>query len=416
MASGDIVAIELGLTDGDFVTLWAPHWREDDEEWEAFLGHEDDLYGFESLAELAAFVRTNTDNDLVDHPAYSMVTALSAGELEPELAHSFDVVGVPELAAADPTPETVAELAETLAMVRTLGEVCELDAVTKFFEANPALGRVAFVETLTARETAQLWSKVGKAIAAGWGEVLDAVDGIVATPDVDAKAVAEAEAELLAAAENAVDADDAADDADADGEFEEVDLAAEDADSESDDSFWAAVGIDPVKIIVADGTWFTLRCYLADEPVFLGDGKSIAVFASERALARYLADDHDHDLTQLSTYPQVHTAAVDGSLEVEVSDENVYVLPGLADDLGEGPDAVDPEQLELAVELLADAADYLDDDAVEQALAKSNPLGWYIAYVLDPDSSRMAPQPPFAAEAQQWRTLEHALEAALTRL
>ena len=31
----DIVPIELGLPQGDLVTLWAPRWREDGEEWEA---------------------------------------------------------------------------------------------------------------------------------------------------------------------------------------------------------------------------------------------------------------------------------------------------------------------------------------------------------------------------------------------
>ena len=34
--AGDIVPIEIGLTDGDLVTLWAPRWREGDDEWEAF--------------------------------------------------------------------------------------------------------------------------------------------------------------------------------------------------------------------------------------------------------------------------------------------------------------------------------------------------------------------------------------------
>ena len=50
----DIVPIELGLPQGDVVTLWAPRWREDGEEWEAFLGHEDDLYAFPDPAHLAA--------------------------------------------------------------------------------------------------------------------------------------------------------------------------------------------------------------------------------------------------------------------------------------------------------------------------------------------------------------------------
>lgn len=110
MASGDIVPIELGLTDGDLVTLWAPRWRDGDDEWEAFLGHEDALYGFESVAELAAFIRTDSDNDLVDHPAWKVVAGLSAVELEPEDNFTFDLIGVPELVAGDPDAEIVAEL------------------------------------------------------------------------------------------------------------------------------------------------------------------------------------------------------------------------------------------------------------------------------------------------------------------
>ncbi len=141
--AGDIVPIELGLTDGDLVTLWAPRWREGDDEWEAFLGHEEDLYGFESVAELAAFIRTNTDNDLVEHPAWSVVSGLSAAELEPDENFCFDLIGVPELAASDPEALVVSELEDTLNMVRNIGEVCELDAVTKFFNANPHPRRAA---------------------------------------------------------------------------------------------------------------------------------------------------------------------------------------------------------------------------------------------------------------------------------
>ena len=117
----------------------------------------------------------------------------------------------------------------------------------------------------------------------------------------------------------------------------------------------------------------------------------------------------------MSTYPDVQTAATDGSLEVEVSDENVYVLPGLADDLAEGPRSVDTEQLDLAVELFTDAADYADDETIEQALTRSTPLGWYVSYLLEPDPNRMAPSPPFAAEAEQWRALEQAFESRLQR-
>ncbi|MEU6563185.1 primosomal protein [Nocardia nova] len=422
MASGDIVPIELGLTDGDLVTLWAPRWRDGDDEWEAFLGHEDKLYGFDSPAELAAFIRTDDDNDLVDHPSWKVVVGLSAAQLEPHEEHVFDLVGVPELAAGEPDPENLAELEETLEMVRTIGEVCELEVVTKFFGSHPILGALpAGVTAFVGREGEQLWDQVGTAIAKDWDQVVDAIDSVVASPDVDADALAVAEAEVLAAEENVVDAEDAADTDDDD--IEQVDLDSDDAeddDSEDDDeedeeTFWNEVGIDPVKIVTSEGEFFTLRCYLDDEPVFLGKDGSITVFGSERALARYLADDHDHDLARVSTYGEVRTAAVDGSLEVEVTEENIYVLPGLADDLGQGPKSVDLDQLDLAVELFTDAADYVGDDGVEQALAKSTPLGWYVSYLLEPDPSRMAPSPPFTAEAESWRGLEQAFENRLQR-
>ncbi|MFF0491171.1 primosomal protein [Nocardia sp. NPDC004068] len=416
MASGDIVPIELGLTDGDLVTLWAPRWRDGDDEWEAFLGHEDALYGFESVADLAAFIRTDDDNDLVDHPAWKVVVGLGAPELEPEEQYVFDLVGVPELAAGDPDPETVAELEETLDMVRTIGEVCELDVVTKFFGSHPVLGALpAGVSAFYGREGEELWDQIGTAIAKDWDRVVDAIDSVVKTPEVDAAAVAVAEAELLAAEENIVDAEDVGD-TDDDDEIEQVDLDADDEEAEDEEeTFWHEVGIDPVKIVTAADTYFTLRCYLDDEPVFLGTEGTITVFTSERALARYLADDHEHDLSRVSTYGEVQTAAVDGSLEIEVEDDNVYVLPGLADDLAAGPEAVDIEQLDLAVELFSDAADYAGDDAVEQALAKSTPLGWYVSYLLEPDPSRLAPSPPFTAEAESWRALEHAFEARLEK-
>lgn len=413
MASGDIVPIELGLTDGDLVTLWAPRWRDGDDEWEAFLGHEDALYGFETVAELAAFIRTSTDNDLIDHPAWKVVAGLSAVELEPEENFTFDLVAVPELAAGDPDVDSVAELEDTLGMVRNIGEVCELETVTKFFGSHPVLGALpGGISAFVGRDGEELWDQIGAAIAKDWDAVLDAIDSVVRTPEVDAEAVAVAEAELLAAEENVVDADDAAD-SEEDEEFEAVDLDEEDDDEDEDDSFWHEVGIDPIKIVTSDGSYFTLRCYLDDEPIFLGKNGSITVFGSERALARYLADDHEHELARVSTYSDVQTAAVDGSLEVEVTEENVYVLPGLADDLAEGPEAVDIEQLDLAVELFTDAADYAEDDAVETALAQSTPLGWYISYLLNPDPSRLAPNPPFTAEAQQWRELERQFEARL---
>ena len=88
---------------------------------------------------------------------------------------------------------------------------------------------------------------------------------------------------------------------------------------------------------------------------------------------------------------------------------NRYVLVGLGDDLLEGPQAVDHSQLELAVELLLDAADWAGDTLTREALAPSESLGWLVSFVLRPDPNRLTPSPPFTREAARWRELEDRL-------
>ena len=180
----------------------------------------------------------------------------------------------------------------------------------------------------------------------------------------------------------------------------------------SDDDFWLKVGIDPVRMMTSAGTYYTLRCYLDDQPIFLGRNGRISVFPSERAMARYLADEHDHDLSDLATYDDIRTAATDGSLQVNVVDDNVYVLTGIADDLADGPDAIDRDQLELAVELLRDVGEYAEDTTVDETLDADQPLGRLVAHVLDPDTVRR-PSPPYAKAVEQWEALEAFVESRL---
>ena len=428
--AGDIVPIELGLTNGNGFTLWAPRWREGDDEWEAFLGLDDDLYVFPGVAELVGFVRTDTDNDLVEHPAWDTVKQLSADELIPDDRHTYDLVGVPELAAEDPTPEVIAELEDALEIVRILGEVCELITVTKFFNGNPILGAVTTgTRNFEGRDGVDLWVRIGRLIAKHWDDVLDAIDDVIKTPDVDAAAVTVAADELEAAA-SAEDEDEPDDDIDLlDDDSEDAEAAAvvtaatgadesadddeDDLDDIDDDDFWAGVGIDPIKIVTGTGEYLSLRCYLGDDPVFLGTRGKIFVFTSPRTLSKFLAENNDHDLTDVSTFTDVRTEATDGALEFDVIDDNVYVLPGLAEDILDGPRRIDRNQLDLAVELFSDAADYADDDAVSEALASTTPLGWFVDYAINPDPKRLAPSAPFDNEAEAWRALEHDFEDRL---
>jgi hypothetical protein len=419
--AADLVPIRLSLTDGDRYTVWAPRWRDAGDEWEAFLGRDEDLYTFETVADLVAFVRTNSDNDLVDHPAWQVLTEANAHKLEPADDKQFDLVAVEDLVSDKPTAESVATLANALTIVSSIGSVCELPAVMKFFNGNPTLGTLSGgIDHFTGKAGLKRWNAIADVVARGWDDVLSAVDDIVRIPDVDS-AVSEAAAAELAEPfeEEVADVEpEATDEPEPEAAVDEDAGIARATGDEvvlgADEDFWTKVGIDPIRIMTGAGTFYTLRCYFDDRPIFLGRNGRISVFSSERALARYLADEHDHDLSDLSTYDDIRTAATDGSLHVDITDDNVYVLTGLADDLADGPDAVDHEQLDLAVEFLRDLGEYSEDTGVDKALTADEPLGKLVAHVLEPDSVS-APKPPYADAVRAWEELELFVDSRLRR-
>ena len=431
--AAELIPIRLGITAGDLYTLWAPRWRDSGDEWEGFLGKDENVFAFASVADLAAFVRTDSDNDLAEHPAWEAMTRANAHRLEPAEDRQADLIAVAEQLAEKPTEDSVGALANTLAVVSSLGSVCELPAVTRFFNGNPNLGLVTGgLEQFTGRAGRKRWDTVGEIVARGWDGVLSAIDEIVVTPEVDEGAAAAA-------------ADELAEPFDGEDDFSVLTAEIDDDENEDDGGaiagigalgstslgstslgasktvvlggdahFWENVGIDPVRVMTSGGTFFTLRCYYEDRPRFLGRNGRISVFGSERALARYLADEHDHDLADLSTYDDIRTAATDGSLRVDVIEDNVYVLNGLADDIADGPDAIDRDQLALAVEFVRDVGSYSEDDAVDVLLAEDTTLGTLVNHVLDPDSMAR-PAPPYATAAREWEELEGFVESRLRR-
>jgi hypothetical protein len=425
--AADLVPIRLTVTAGDRYTLWAPSWRDSGDEWQAFLGRDEDLYGFATVADLVAFVRVNANNDLVDHPGWPQLVQANAHKLEPAIDDEYDLIAVEELLTEKPTAQSVAEIAAALEIVSAIGSVCDLPAVTKFFNGNPNLGWLAGgVDNFTGRAGRKRWDLIAEVIGRNWGNVLTAVEEIITTPDVDAAAASRAAEELAADAPaepepTPAETDEAEDTTGTDAQDEEAAVvktgeraAGDRVVLGGDEDFWTKVGIDPIRIITDNGTYFTLRCYLGEQPVFLGRNGRISVFGSERALARYLADEHDHDLSDLSTYDDIRTAATDGSLSIDITEDNVYVLSGMTDDLTDGPDAVDREQLDLAVEFLRDVGTYAEDGVVAETLKPERPLGRMVSYVLDRESVG-EPQRPFAPAVKEWEQLEQFVQSRLRR-
>lgn len=398
--AADIIPIQLSLTQGDVLTLWATRWVQDDEEWEAFLGHGENLYVLPDAAHLAAFIRSDSEHDLTDHPSWSQARRALADELIPDDDHRFDIVGIPELVAQQPNVWSLAELADTVSILRSLAEVCDLPIVDEVLAdsdgfAAAAEGQTAFI----GRAGKKLWHEIGKIVADRWDAVIEALDAIVVIPETDDDAVATAADEIDAVARGgeseANDADDAARVGAAADEPRDADLA-----------FWDEVGIDCVSVTVADRTGWTLRCYLDDAPVFLSVTNRIQFFASPAALETYLADPTaENALSRLDAWTTIREAVDGGEASVIAGPENTYRFDGLDDDLLRGPLDVDADRLALAMELLRDAAIARNDDEVAVALGSATALGNLMRAVTQPDPDRLPPSPPFDDEVAAWRAL-----------
>ena len=83
-----------------------------------------------------------------------------------------------------------------------------------------------------------------------------------------------------------------------------------------------------------------------------------------------------------------------------------------SDDIADGPEAVDADQLELAVELIRDVGDYAEDSTVEEALDTDQPFGRFVAHVLTPDKVAKPPA-PYATAVAQWEKVENFVESRL---
>ena len=130
-------------------------------------------------------------------------------------------------------------------------------------------------------------------------------------------------------------------------------------------------------------------------------------------MVRWLLENKHHDMSALTTWDEIITAANAGELEAVVHEDNEYSFTGLAEDIEKGPNAVDTAQLARAYELLADAADWAGDDAVNEVLAGNQQLQWLLNFLLD-TGELSEPVPPYDDEAKGWRQLEKDLAARFT--
>lgn len=395
-----IVPVKISLTEGDFYTLWAPSWKEHGAEWQAFLGAGEHVFFFPSPAALLAFVQKNTTHDLSNHPQWRSFSEQGPLRVQPGKRDWADIIGAPDFLAGRPSHENVTATARAFAVARGLGDVLSLTPVQEFFGSYSMLGNVERGSDHFAQDAGMSeWTAIGNTVLRRWNGIVDALDDIVHTPEVAEADITAAE-EVIAAAEAAA--------AEAAEKAAQEAKAAEEAEDPYDSSLWGVSGIDPIKIAIDGRVVYTLRTYLDKNPVFLGRFGEIFTFSNPKSLLRWLVEHGDHDLAKVSTWQDVMDAVNGGTAEIIVHPVNIYSFNGLSRDIAQGPREVDTDQMRQAYELLADAADWADDDSLNSLLLANPGLQDYISYMLGARSTYI-PSAPYTDEAAGWKQLEEQL-------
>jgi hypothetical protein len=414
VARPSIVPIALTLDDRTGYTLWAPPWEEDGEEWQAFLGTTEGdtakVHLFPTPAALAAFCRTSTDHDLADHPVWPVVVGLGAADLTPDDDHRYDLDGVYDIAAENPDRWAVEELAATVDIVARLAECLDtgddedddgegqFEAVAELV-AKPEIGSLGLgVEAFVGRSGENAWVGVGGVLDDLWEDVveelsehLDWTGAHTATLD-DYPPASETEP---------VDRDEVPDDVALVDDDEAAGappasaaetgttgvrtiargsrIDAHEAAVAAAAEFWESVGILPVEVVVPEGAGVTLRCYVEDQARFLGRDGEVYLFDTPVDLARFIALNEDHDLSEIASWPEV----ADTDTLPLPAEQDRYDLTELSEVLAEVADGaaglVDHRAFAQPVEGVRDIAEYAGLTRVEELLSPASALGRAVA-------------------------------------
>lgn len=179
----DLVPIQLSLTAGELVTLWAPAWHKDGESWQAFLGSGDAIFAFPEVVQLADFVRTVKVHDLADHPRWPRAASSTLEDLTPRHTHYYNILGMPRLVNRSIDSAPIPVLARIVEMMKSLADVCELGSIREILDTAPGFdllerGGGAFA----GRSGRRAWIQMGEVVAEEWAGMVATLDGVIETP------------------------------------------------------------------------------------------------------------------------------------------------------------------------------------------------------------------------------------------
>ena len=287
---GAIVAITLTVNGRTGLTLWAPPWEDDEgEEWQGFLGDGAKIVLFPNVRALADFIASGEENDLSDHPAWGQVQKLTPDQLRPGSEDGYDLDGVYEWAAGDPDPVHVSALGNVVDMVAKIADCCDDGALRRLVEGTPAYAELVDDEvSYHGKDGRKRWNELGDTIAETWERALSRVESWLNWR----------------------------------GDFTASDLESQ--------SLWDRIGAEPIKIVLPDATYLTVRGAVPMDSedddtyvAFLGTGDTVAVFHDAAGLAHYCRTAETHELHKLEWWEQL--ADADDDL-FEPSEDSTYDL------------------------------------------------------------------------------------------
>ena len=345
-SEASVVPIRLTVDGRSGLTLWATPWEEDGEEWQAFLGSGQRLLVFGTAEELAEYLRTDPDNDLSDHPQWSMLITLPPDQLTPEDGYDLNLDDAYDLAAGDPDPYTVSDLSDLVDIVQRIAECCDEGTLMRLVEETPEFAELLSDEVSYAgTDGGERWTAVGKAIDRSWELLLGRLQGLLEWRGepvfrADSDDADEDEDDELNTDETGDREGDEASSAGGHGDRSRSgsaqrqvgttgrvsvdDPAREGPDGEQYD-VWAISGITPIQLTVPDGTGYTLRTYAGpdEEATFLGSDMMVDVFRTATGLSAFCQEETQHDLAEMVTWPDIQEA---GALPVQADEEETYDL------------------------------------------------------------------------------------------
>ena len=272
-SNAPIVPITLTVNDRTGLTLYAPPWEDEDgDEWQGFLGDGAKILLYPSTAELAAFIASGEENDLSDHPGWGAVLKATPDDLRPGSDDHYDLDQVYEWAGDEPDPMHVSALANVVDMVGRIADCCDDGALRRLIEGTPEFTELVDEEvTYQGKDGRKRWNELGDTIAEVWERAITRVDSWLSWQ----------------------------------GDFTTTEFG-------EDESLWERVGAEPIKIVLSDATYLTVRgTVLTDvegedtEVAFIGGDDSVAVFTEVADLARYCREAKEHRLVKLEWWSEL---------------------------------------------------------------------------------------------------------------